>query len=206
MKNIWTGQDLTELDAFVEDGNPRVIVMDHLPPEANAMALAKYSRSHGSFLLRLKEITVEGWKKFLQKFYVKYGHNSIGDCGVTTACLENISMLATVAYEDYHESAWQEISTRFIKMVGQKIINPLKTEEGERIQSVCMDLYAYGLKILPDHIREINRKKYMNQAYSVKPVTLLAHFYQRASPPLSVGLLVCVISDSTLLHYATIHL
>ena len=153
MKNIWTGQDLDNIEQFVEDGGTRVIVTDHLPPEASAMALAKYSRSSESFLIHLKEVVKSGWKQFLMKFYVNYGHASIGDCGSTTACLENVSMLNAVAYEDDHAGGWQERSTRYQKMATQRILNPLSTQTGEDIQERQRSLYMYLLEVLPQHIR-----------------------------------------------------
>ncbi len=155
MRKFWTAQDLPEIDTFVEDGNPRVIVMDHLPPEANAMAMAKYSRGANSFLIHLQDVLKNGWKKFMEKFYVNYGHASIADCATTTACLENVSMLTAVAYEDHHSGGWQEMSTRYLEMAGQKIVNPLGTKEGEGIQEESRKLYIYLLQVLPPYIRTL---------------------------------------------------
>jgi len=50
-----------------EKDSIRIIVHDGLPPEANAMAMAMYSRDPRSFLVHLKVVTQKGWKKFISQ-------------------------------------------------------------------------------------------------------------------------------------------
>jgi len=91
-----------------------------LPPEVNAYALARYSRSADSF-----ENSV-GWIKrqaaqdqqsagtsFMETFYFGYGHKSIADGGHPTLTIEDVSQMIAEELED--EQLWdgQEKSTRY---------------------------------------------------------------------------------------------
>lgn len=78
----------------------RVIVLDDVPPESNAMLQALYSRSPESVVEHLKRVNSVGPEKFMKSYYVGYGHKSIGDCGTTTIFIENVSMLAAKAIQD----------------------------------------------------------------------------------------------------------
>ncbi len=138
----------------VEKDGMTVIVSDSLPPEANAMALAMYSRSPKSFLVHLQEVLKKGWQKFMGQFYVGYGHKSIGDCGSTTVCTENVSMLVAKAVQDYKLYKGQEASTRYLDMANQRVLNPLGTPEGEDIQNLWMTLYKKVLAELIPYLTE----------------------------------------------------
>ena len=129
----------------IETDERKIIVYDGLPPEANAMALAMFSRSPKSYLIHLAEVLKKGWQKFMAQFYVGYNHKSIGDCGSTTICVEGSSMLAAKAIQDNELYSGQEVSTRYVKNV-RKVLNPLGTKDGEEIQSTWMSLYSKVLK------------------------------------------------------------
>ncbi len=163
MKKIW--EKLRELAArifkltisrevVISDDDNTIIVHDGLPPEANAMAMAMYSRSPKSFLIHLAEVMKRGWKKFLGLYYVGYGHKSIGDCGTTNIYSEGVSMLAAKALQHYLLYKGQEASTRFLDMSKQRVINPLKSIAGARIQKTWMDLYEKLLAKLVPHLME----------------------------------------------------
>ena len=54
----------------------RVIIVDDVPPEANAMLQALYSRSPKSVTEHLKQVQSIGHEKFMKNYYVGYGHKS----------------------------------------------------------------------------------------------------------------------------------
>lgn len=131
-----------------ESGNRRVIVNDSLPPEANAMALAMYSRSPKSYLVHLLEVLKKGAARFMSLFYVGYGHKSIGDCGSTTICAEHVSMLTAKAIQDNELYNGQEASTRYMDMANEEVLNPVGTDAGTELQARSMRLYNRALREL----------------------------------------------------------
>ena len=132
----------------------KIIVSHELPPEANAMALAMYSRDPQSFDTHLETVKRVGPEKFMAQYYVGYGHRSIGDCGTTTICAENVSMLCAKAIQQWALYNGQEASTRYIDMSKQEIINPLKSHVGEEIQNTWMKVYDKMLTVLPPYLKE----------------------------------------------------
>lgn len=102
-----------------------VIIIDGLPPEEGAMSQAVYSRKPKSILFQLLQVLKKGAQSFMEVFYSGYGHNSIGDCGSTTLYLENVSMLAAKAFQDWSLYKGQEASTRYLDFGGRIMINPL---------------------------------------------------------------------------------
>lgn len=90
-------------------------------PEASAMLQAFYSRSTESVVTRLERLgsDMTGVKKALSKFYVGYGHASIGDCGNVTVFIENVSIVAAKALQDDPRYNGQECSTRYIELDGE---------------------------------------------------------------------------------------
>jgi thymidylate synthase ThyX len=84
-----------------------------VPPEVQAYALAKYSRSSQGMLESIQELSAQKAEQFLDTFYFQYGHRSIADLAHLVFGLEQISILAAVAVVD--EPVWdgQERSTRY---------------------------------------------------------------------------------------------
>src|SRR6202165_1462357 len=91
----------------------RVYSVVGVPPEVQAYALAKYSRSSQGMLESIQELSAQKAEQFLDTFYFQYGHRSIADLAHLVFCLEQISILAAVAVVD--EPVWdgQERSTRY---------------------------------------------------------------------------------------------
>ena len=138
----------------LENTDIKIIVSDELPPEANAMALAMYSRDPRSFLVHLGDVLQKGWEKFISLYYVGYGHLSIGDCGSTTICAEGVSMLCAKAIQHYLLYKGQEASTRYLNMSTQKILNPLESAAGQKIQDTWMEVYNHLLSVLVPDLKE----------------------------------------------------
>jgi thymidylate synthase ThyX len=84
-----------------------------VPPEIQAYALAKYSRSRQGMLETIQELSAQKAEQFLTTFYFQYGHRSIADLAHLVFGLEQISILAAMAVVD--EPVWdgQERSTRY---------------------------------------------------------------------------------------------
>src|SRR5438270_9992934 len=91
----------------------RVYSVVGVPPEIQAYALAKYSRSSQGMLESIQELSQQRAEQFLNTFYFQYGHRSIADLAHLVFGLEQISILAAMAVVD--EPVWdgQERSTRY---------------------------------------------------------------------------------------------
>ena len=134
-------------------GKADIFIVDNLPPEAVAMAQALYSRSPKSVAIHLDKIAASGHEAFMGTYYVGYGHKSIGDCGSTTLFIENVSMLAAKAIQDWKLYRGQEASTRYLDMSKQEVLNPLGTAAGALIQQRWMDFYVRVLGIMQAEFR-----------------------------------------------------
>jgi thymidylate synthase ThyX len=91
----------------------RIYAVTGVPPEIQAYALAKYSRSAQGMLESIQELSQQRAEEFLDTFYFQYGHRSIADLAHLVFGLEQISILAAIAVVD--EPVWdgQERSTRY---------------------------------------------------------------------------------------------
>jgi thymidylate synthase ThyX len=128
-------------------------VIDSLDPECIAMIQAFYSRNHMSIDERLpvgESYHAETIKRSLNKFYIGYGHHSIGDCGATTIFIEGVSLLAAKVIQDTPLYNGQESSTRYIdfKSQGWVSVNP----EYDRINQMLIDFYYNSKGVLKDHL------------------------------------------------------
>lgn len=95
-----------------------------ITPEAEAMLQALHSRSTSGAKGHLEVLGKRGPKKFMETFYVGYGHKSIGDCGTTTIFIEGVSMLVAKAIQDFRLYNGQESSTRYIDFSKQRFALP----------------------------------------------------------------------------------
>ncbi|MGD9892245.1 MAG: FAD-dependent thymidylate synthase [Dehalococcoidia bacterium] len=90
-----------------------VYALTRVPPEVQAYAMAKYSRSSQSMRESIGELSAQGAERFLDTFYFQYGHRSIADLAHVALAIEEISILAAIRVVD--EPLWdgQERSTRY---------------------------------------------------------------------------------------------
>ena len=133
----------------------RVIINDEFGPEANAMMQALYSRSPASVVEHIKQVKKTGSSKFMESFYVGYGHASIGDCGTTTLFFENVSILAAKAIQDNPLYSGQETSTRYIDFSNQPKIDPIGTKESQEILSNWIDFYVSASEPVRAHLKSL---------------------------------------------------
>lgn len=91
----------------------KVYALTGVPPEVQAYAMAKYSRSAQSMQESIRELSAQRAEQFLETFYFQYGHRSIADLAHVALAAEEISMLAAIRLVD--EPLWdgQERSTRY---------------------------------------------------------------------------------------------
>lgn len=136
-----------------------IFIYDEFSPEDTAMMQALYSRSAKSVVEHVEKVKQTGSGKFMESYYVGYGHNSIADCGSTTIFIEGISILADKVVQDWQMYSGQETSTRYIDMANQPMINPLKTDEAKNIQDKWMDFYKNSQAKVEAHLKEKYPKK-----------------------------------------------
>lgn len=135
----------------------QVIIVDTgavLGAEELAMIQALKSRSVGGFFEHMKKLIKSGAKKFMEMFYIGYGHKSVGDLGDAVVIIEGVSMLVPKAIQDWPLYNGQESSTRYIDFSTQPFLNPLGTSEGEAIQENWRRAYLYGLSWLQNKLKE----------------------------------------------------
>lgn len=91
----------------------KVYALTGVPPEIQAYAMAKYSRSAQSMRESIGELSTQRAEEFLNTFYFQYGHRSIADLAHVALAIEEISILAAIGVVD--EPLWdgQERSTRY---------------------------------------------------------------------------------------------
>jgi thymidylate synthase ThyX len=89
-------------------------------PEALSMMQAFYSRSNESIASRVTRLgtNLTAVKQALHRYFVGYGHQSIGDCGTVTLFIEGVSILAAKALQENPLYNGQECSTRYIELTG----------------------------------------------------------------------------------------
>lgn len=142
----------------------RVYLFDEFGPETSAMLQALYSRSPSSVTEHVEKVREKGSDKFMASYYVGYGHASIGDCGVTTLYLEDVSLLACKAVQDSQLYSGQETSTRYIDFSQQRIHDPIGSQKSADYQrrwiTFYVDLLAALTKEMENHFPYIdgNRK------------------------------------------------
>jgi thymidylate synthase ThyX len=118
-----------------------VFLADDLHPEDGAMLQALYSRSAESVEKHHEKVRETGGGRFMERFYVGYGHKSIGDCGSTTLFFENVSILAAKAIQDSPLYNGQETSTRYLDFSNRRIVDPVGTAESRAILDRWMAFY-----------------------------------------------------------------
>lgn len=131
----------------------KLMVVDDLPPEDGAMLQALYSRSAESAETHLEKVRASGSGKFMSSFYVGYGHKSIADCGSTTMFIENVSLLAAKAIQDWPLYSGQETSTRYIDMSKQRIVDPVGTMASALVLRAWTDFYTKSQTAVAEYVR-----------------------------------------------------
>ena len=130
----------------------KIRILDSLDPEAMAMIQALYSRSAASVDAHMEKVRARGTAKFMESYYVGYGHASIGDCGTTTMFFEGVSLLAAKAIQNNPLYSGQESSTRYIDFTEQPVIDPLGDSRARAIMESWRGFYLKALDALQPEI------------------------------------------------------
>ncbi|MCP3871001.1 MAG: hypothetical protein GY703_23470 [Gammaproteobacteria bacterium] len=134
----------------------KIFIHDEFEPEASAMLQALYSRSAESVETHVRKVKERGSSRFMESYYVGYGHSSIGDCGTTTIFIEGLSILATKAVQDNPLYSGQETSTRYIDFSKQPMQNPLGLAESRAILDRWIDYYTSAGPTLVAHLKSVH--------------------------------------------------
>lgn len=137
----------------------KIKVIDNLAPEDAAMVQALYSRSPASVDDHLRKLKMKGSGSFMDRYYVGYGHASIGDCGVTSIFVEGVTMLTAKAIQDWPLYSGQEASTRYMDFSEAEFFDPVGSERSALIQGQWRSFYMRARNPVIEHLR----KKYPRQ-------------------------------------------
>lgn len=137
----------------------RIVMVDSLPPETTGMLMALYSRDPSSVITHLNTIKQEKSEGFMKKWYVEYGHKSIGDCATISIFIEKVSMLTAKAIQDNSMYSGQETSTRYVDMSKQPLVDPIGSTESRDIQNTWMRFYNDNQEELSYYVKLNNPKK-----------------------------------------------
>ncbi len=137
----------------------KIYIYDEFSPQDIAMMQALYSRSSASVIEHVEKVKKTGSGKFMERFYVGYGHASIADCGSTTIFIEGVSMLVAKAIEDWPLFSGQESSSRYIDYSKQEIKDPIKSKVSKKILNDWMSFYFGSQAKLEEFLSEKYPKK-----------------------------------------------
>lgn len=141
---------------LIEKGNVKILLLitgTEITPEDTAMLQALYSRSPDTIINHLEKIKQSGSGKFMEQYYVKYGHKSIGDCGFVTLFIEGVSMLCAKAIQDNMLYVGQECSTRYIDFSKQPFVGNIK-----KLDNIKKELRDFYLNSLNEQISFLKTK------------------------------------------------
>jgi thymidylate synthase ThyX len=130
-----------------------IFIHDEFDPEALAMMQALYSRSPDSVEKHVKKVLSSGSSKFMESYYVGYGHASIGDCGTTTIFFEGVSILAAKAIQDNPLYSGQETSTRYIDFSSQPLFDPVGTVDSQKILNKWIEFYVHATDDIRNYLK-----------------------------------------------------
>lgn len=154
-----------------DDKPMRVVFVDSLPPETIARLMALYSRDPSSVMTHLETIAREKSDGFMKKWYVDYGHKSIGDCATISIFIEKVSMLTAKAIQDNSMYSGQETSTRYVDMADQPLVDPINTDESREIHEAWMNFYNDNQAELYEFVKANNPiKEGQNEKVYIKTV------------------------------------
>ena len=183
-----------------------IFVIDDQNPEDLAMLQALYSRSPASVVSHLEKLKAVGSGKFMESYYVGYGHASIGDCGTTTVFIEQVSMLVAKAVQDHALYSGQEASTRYLDYSKQEVRDPYNAPASTAIQAKWMEIYN---RVLPQLVGGLQKQRPFDATqYKSEKVwqnTLNARAFDIARALLPVGT-TTLLSWTTNLRQARDHL
>ncbi len=177
--------DLHHVTVGNQGQGPFVLVLEDgsvINAEDRAMLQSLYSRSPASVLDHLEKLVETGSGKFMDQYYVGYGHKSIGDCGSTTIFIEGVSMLVAKAIQDNMLYDGQEVSTRYLDFALQPFVDPLSFSEGNLLQEKFRKFYVEAMpKLIADlkvrfPMKETEKESVYEKAIAARAFDILRGF------------------------------
>ncbi len=104
-----------DMQKDVEKG--KIAAEDVITVEQFALQIKQGGSINLSFFLQKAE-------KFMRKWAVQYGHDSLKDSDVVRFAIENITQWATIPIEEARLGAYQEKSTRYVEFTREHIVVP----------------------------------------------------------------------------------
>lgn len=182
---------MKQLDAVVADNKIQMFVADgtDYDPQTLAMLQAFYSRSTKSIADRVEGLSPEQVQQSLLKYYLGYGHRSIGQCGNFVMFIEDASIFAAKAIQHHPLYNGQETSTRYYDFYERPFINPLGIEGVERAlrelykRVLNLAVAAYTEEAVKEgHELDANMKRTINaKAFDLARCLLTAGFTTKLS-------------------------
>jgi len=130
-----------------------------LSPGLQATVLAKYSRSPLSAREIIAGLTEEESSKFHEKWFVDYGHSSVGELTTIPLCFERVSMVASKFIESFQRAAYSEKSTRYQKFSSDSFVLPPGASDSMK-EFASGSYRAYGSmlpKVIAYLVKKLNR-------------------------------------------------
>ncbi len=97
--------------------------------EIKAVAAAKCSRSHNTFLEDAMALTAEKAASAHETIVVGYGHNSVADMSMGSLCFEGISTLLAETVFDIQTGKFQGKSSRYVAFKRENVVRPVTAED-----------------------------------------------------------------------------
>lgn len=166
-------------------GGGQVLVLNRgevITSEDAAMLQAMYSRSPDSVENHLAKLAKAGSGRFMETFYIGYGHKSIGDCGEVTIFIEGVSMLVAKAVQDWMLYRGQECSTRYLDFSKQPFVNPTGLAKAETVLANWRQFYTDNLPVVRAYVAEQfpikpgEDEKVYNKAISARAFDIMRSF------------------------------
>lgn len=140
-----------------------IYIPNEVDPQEYAMMGAWFSRSTDTVEDMVAKVTEEGTTKFIEKFYVGYGHESIGDLVDVKMFIHGIPLYIAPLIEHYALFRGQESSTRYIDFSKQRLYGPEQDlMEAQRAE------YLRALNFVTTSLMDLNEPQTPIQENAVK--------------------------------------
>ena len=122
----------------MQDSYPtQVYHLGDFPEIIKGVATAKSSRSQNTFLHDAESMGSEGADKFHEKWVVGYGHESVADMSIGSACFEDVPIVIAEKLFDVQTGKFQAKSSRYVPYSRERVSNPWAGEGG--LEEIYLD-------------------------------------------------------------------
>ena len=140
-----------------------IYIPNDVDPQEYAMMGAWFSRSTDTVEDMVSKVSEEGTTKFLEKFYVGYGHESIGDLVDVKMFIHNVPLYIAPLIEHYALFRGQESSTRYIDFSKQRLYGP-----DQELMRAQINEYLRALEHTTTRLMDLNKPETTIQTNAVK--------------------------------------